>query len=84
MENAHLYRQLNDIFCDVFDDDSIVLTPEVTAADINGWDSVAHINLIVAIEARMKVRFKTSEIELLHNVGQLVGILEYKIEQAPA
>ena len=81
MENAHLYSQLTDIFREVFDDDAIVLTPQTTAADIDGWDSAAHVGLIVSIEERMKVQFKSSELESLHNVGSLVGILEYKLEQ---
>ena len=84
MQSNHVYRELTDIFRDVFDDDLIVLTPETNAADIDGWDSVAHVNLIVAIEARLKVKFKTSEVEGLHNVGQLAGVLEYKLEQRGA
>ena len=80
MQNDHLYRQLTAIFRDVFDDDSIELTPETTASDIQGWDSVAHVDLIVSIETRLKIKFKTSEIGSLHNVGQLVGVIEYKLE----
>ncbi len=80
MQNDHLYQQLTDIFRDVFDDDSITLTPETTASDIHGWDSVAHVDLIVSIETRLKIKFKTSEIGGLHNVGQLVGVIEYKLE----
>ena len=80
MPNNHIYGQLNDIFRDVFDDDTIQLTPETTAADIPGWDSVAHVDLIVSIETRMKIKFKTSELGSLHNVGQLVGAIEYKLE----
>ena len=81
MQSNHLYQELTEIFRDVFDDDTIVLTPETTAVDIDGWDSVAHVNLIVAIEARLGVKFKMSEVESLHNVGQLAGVLEYKVEQ---
>ena len=81
MQTNQLYRELTEVFRDVFDDDAIALTPETTAADIDGWDSVAHVNLIVAIEARLHVKFKTSEVEGLHNVGQLAGVLEYKLEQ---
>ncbi len=84
MENSHVYRQLTDVFRDVFDDDSIVLTPSTTAADIDGWDSVAHVGLIVAIEQRLKVKFKSSELEALHNVGHLAGIVEYKLESRGA
>lgn len=82
MANSGIYEQLNEVFRDVFDDDSIELTPETTAADIKGWDSVAHVDLIVSIESRLKVRFKTSEVGNLHNVGQLVGAIEYKLEHA--
>lgn len=80
MEAGHIYRSLTEIFRDVFDDDSIELTPSTTAADIEGWDSMAHVGLIVAIEERMHVKFKSSELEALHNVGQLAGVLEYKLE----
>ncbi|MGI4830422.1 MAG: acyl carrier protein [Janthinobacterium lividum] len=80
MDSPHLYRELTSIFRDVFDDDNIVLTPETTAADIDGWDSMAHIGLIVAIEERMHVSFNSSELESLHNVGQLAGVLEFKLE----
>ncbi len=80
MQHTYIYRSLTDIFREVFDDDTIVLTPETTAADIEGWDSMAHIGLMVAIEARMKVRFKSTELEAMHNVGQLAGVLEYKLE----
>lgn len=79
MDTAGIYRELTEIFREVFDDDSIVLTPETTAADIRDWDSAAHVNLIVAIEVRMKIKFKTIEVESLHNVGHLVGLIEQKL-----
>ena len=82
MANDHIYHQLDEIFRDVFDDDTINLTPETIASDIDGWDSVAHVDLIVSIETRLKIKFKTSELGNLHNVGQLVGIIEYKLENA--
>ena len=63
MDTASIYRELTEIFRDVFDDDTIVLTPETTAADIQDWDSANHVNLIVAIEVRMKIKFKTVELE---------------------
>lgn len=79
MDTASIYGQLTEIFRDVFDDDSIVLTPETTAAHIHDWDSANHVNLIVAIEVRMKIKFKTVEIESLHNVGNLVSLVEQKL-----
>lgn len=80
MDTASINRELTDIFRDVFDDDTIVLTPETTAADIHDWDSANHVNLIVAIEVRMKIKFKTVELESLHNVGHLVSAIEQKLK----
>ncbi len=80
MGTNDVYGQLTEIFREVFDDDSIVLTPQTTAADIRDWDSAAHVNLVVAIESRMKIRFKTFELESLHNVGHLVELIEAKLK----
>ncbi len=79
MGSNDVYGQLTEIFREVFDDDSIVLTPQTTAADIRDWDSAAHVNLIVAIESRLKIRFKTFELESLHNVGHLADLIQAKL-----
>ena len=79
MGSNNVYGQLTEIFREVFDDDSIVLTPQTTAADIRDWDSAAHVNLVVAIETRMKIRFKTFELESLHNVGHLADLIQTKL-----
>ena len=79
MDTASIYRQLTEIFRDVFDDDTIELTPDTTAADIHDWESANHVNLIVAIEVRTKIKFKTIEVESLHNVGHLVHLIEQKL-----
>ncbi|HEY4049198.1 MAG TPA: acyl carrier protein [Acidobacteriaceae bacterium] len=82
MNTSEIYSQLTSIFREVFDDSSIVPTPEMTAEDVKEWDSFNHINLIVAIESRFKVKFKTAEIESLHNVGHLVQVIERKVNGA--
>jgi acyl carrier protein len=69
MDQAEIYKQLTTLFRNLFDEDTIVLTPETTAADIEGWDSFNHINLIVAVEAKFGIKFKTAELDELHNVG---------------
>ena len=79
MASQEIYKQLTEIFRDLFDDDTIVLTPETTAADIEGWDSFNHINLIVATEARFGIKFRTAELEGLHNVGHLVRLIQEKL-----
>jgi acyl carrier protein len=84
LTNEQIYTQLTEIFRDLFDDDSIVLTPETTAADIPEWDSFNHINLIVATEVRFGIKFKTAEIESLRNVGHLADIIAAKLVGADA
>jgi acyl carrier protein len=79
MEQAEIYSQLTTIFRNLFDEDSIVLTPETTAADIEGWDSFNHINLIVAVEVKFGIKFKTAELDELHNVGHLVDMIQRKL-----
>lgn len=79
MQTQDVYEQLTGIFRDLFDDDALVLTPELTAADVPEWDSFNHINLIVAVEARFKIKFQTAELEGLHSVGGLVDLIEKKL-----
>ena len=70
------YReQVQDVFRDVFDDPCLILKDEMTADDIIGWDSLAHINLIIAIERRLRVRFATAEISRLKENGANIGSL---------
>ena len=72
---------LTEVFCMVFDDPEIVLTPQTTADDIDGWDSLSHINLIVAVANRFNVRFKPKEVLSFKNVGNLACCVESKLEQ---
>jgi acyl carrier protein len=69
------------IFRDIFDDDGLAIRPEMTAADVEAWDSLSHFNMIDAIEREFKVRFTTAEVTSLKNVGDLVALVEKK--QAP-
>jgi acyl carrier protein len=69
---------MQSIFRDVFNDDALVLRPEMTAADVETWDSLTHINLIVGIEREFKVRFTTGEVASLKNVGDLATLVERK------
>ena len=77
-----LYGELTPIFRDLFDDESLVLTPELTAAEVPEWDSFNHINLVVAIESHFGVKFQTAELESLQSVGQLVDLLQKKLVSA--
>jgi acyl carrier protein len=79
MTSDDLYTALADVMRDVFDRDDIVIGPETTAQDVPGWDSQAHITLIVAAEQRFGVRFRTAEFESLRNVGDFVSLIDAKL-----
>ncbi len=78
MGDAAIYDALNEIFRDAFADDSIALSSETTAKDVDGWDSAMQVSLIVAIEARFSMRFTTSEVETLRKVGDIVAVVKKK------
>jgi len=79
MQQSDIYDQLTVIFRDTLDDDTLVLTPNLTAAEVPEWDSFNHINLIVAIESRFKIKFQTAELEELHTVGHLADLIAKKL-----
>ena len=76
MDEAQIYTRLNEIFEDVFDDDTIELTPETSAKDVEGWDSLTHMRLILSVERAFKTKFSTAEIGKLNNVGDLVSLIK--------
>jgi acyl carrier protein len=80
MDEPQIYARLAQIFGDVFDEDSIKVTPELSAKDVDGWDSLAHIRLILTIERAFKIKFSTSEIGKLQNVGGLVTLIKARAE----
>ena len=79
MQSQEIYSQLTGIFHDVFDDDTLVLTPQLSAASVPEWDSFNHINLIVAVESKFKIKFQTAELEAMNTVGHLVDLVEKKL-----
>jgi acyl carrier protein len=70
--------RMQSVFRDILDDDGLVIRPEMTAADVEAWDSLSHFNLIDAIEREFKVRFTTAEVTSLKNVGDLAALVEKK------
>ncbi len=79
MQNEALLEQVQEIFRDVLDDEEIVLQETSTAEDVEGWDSLTHIQLIVAIEKHFKIKFTSKEILSWKNVGELVDCLASKL-----
>jgi len=76
MERTEILKRVNGIFCDVLDNEELVLTEETTADDVEEWDSLSHIQLIVAIEKSFGVKFTSKEILRWQNVGELVASIE--------
>ncbi len=75
------FDQLQEVFQDIFQDDEISLTRETTAADIDGWDSLMHVTLMLNVEAGFNVRFSSTEVAVLKTVGELLDLIENKQEQ---
>ena len=79
MERAEMIKQINDIFIDILDDESIVLSEETQASDVDEWDSLNHIQLVVAIEKHFKIRFTSKEIQSWNNVGEMMDCIATKL-----
>lgn len=75
MDKEKIRARLNEIFCDVFDDENIEIDENTTADDIDGWDSLEHITLISAVEKAFKMRFTMKEVSGMKNVGEMIDIL---------
>lgn len=79
MSREEVYAKLNPVFQDVFDDDSIEVCDETTAADIEDWDSLEHINLVVAVEKAFGIKFNMGEVSAMKNVGEMVDYIIAKV-----
>ena len=75
----NIYEKLSDIFQETFDNDDIIATPELTANEVEEWDSLSHIRVIVAIEEEFVIKFSISEIVELKNVGEMATLIESKV-----
>lgn len=78
MSAEQTLHRVRDLMLDVFDLDDLEITPATTAADVDEWDSLHHIRLIIAIEKNFKIKFKNSEVETLKNVGDLIALVDAK------
>jgi acyl carrier protein len=79
MNKDLILQNLNEIFRDILDNDHINLTEQTTAADVEDWDSLNHIQLIVAIEKKFKIKFTSAEIYQFKNVGEMCDAILKKI-----
>jgi acyl carrier protein len=73
-----ILQRLNNTFQEVFDDEDLRVSRETTAANVDGWDSLMHVRLILSIEKEFKVRFSSSEVAALKTVGDLADLIAAK------
>ncbi len=77
-----ILEQLTPIFQDVLDQPDLVITRQSDASTVEDWDSLAHVNLVTAIERRFKVRFALGELQELKNVGDMIDLIKAKLAAA--
>ena len=80
MTREEAYSKLNEVFRDVFEDDDITVDDSTTSADVDGWDSLEHINLINAVEQEFDIKFNMGQIVSMKNVGEMADIIISKLQ----
>jgi acyl carrier protein len=78
METNEIVSRLTPIFRDVFNDDDLVVSEGMTAADVPTWDSLSNINMIIAVEKAFGVKFSIKDVRNLKNVGELLELIKKK------
>ena len=79
MSREEVLKKVNEVFADVFDDKSLVVSDSTTAADIEDWDSLMHITLISSIEEEFGIKFEMAEVVSFNNVGDMVDAICKKV-----
>lgn len=74
-----IYRRLTPVFHEIFDDDTIMPHPKMTAAEVEAWDSLSNIRLVVAVEEEFSILFTTGEVAGLSNVGEFVKVIQKRV-----
>lgn len=79
MSREEILEQVSNVFADTLDEDNITLSESSTADDVEGWDSLTHVQLVVAAERKFKIRFTAKEIQSWKNVGEMIDSISSKI-----
>lgn len=80
MNRQEIFDGLNEVFRDVFDDESITVGETTTAEDIEDWDSLTHIGLTVAVERKFNIKFNMGEVNAMKNVGEMADIITSRLK----
>ena len=81
MTREEIFEKLNEVFRDVFDDDSICVAESTTSNDVDDWDSLEHINLIAAVEQEFGIKFNMGQVVTMKNVGEMANIIISQISE---
>ncbi len=79
LTDAEIFESLTQVFRDVFMRDDLVLRPDLSAKDVQGWDSFKQIEIIIATQQRFRIRMNSNEIDSLRNVGDLARVIASKV-----
>lgn len=79
MTRDQIMAQLGEIFCDVFDDEDIIISENLTAEDVEEWDSLSHITMVLTLESEFSIKLKAAEVGNLANVGSLIDIISARL-----
>ena len=79
MTKEEIFKKLQDIFQDIFDDKKLEIQESTNSDDIENWDSLNHINLVIAIENEFGIKFSFDELATLNNVGAMVNLMMKKL-----
>lgn len=80
MDRDQIRLKIQELLRDIVDDETVVLTDDSTADDVADWDSTNHVRLMVALETALDIRFETDEIAAPQNVGELISLVQSKLQ----
>lgn len=79
MNREEIFEEVQTIFRNVFDDEELIISDGTNSEDIEDWDSLEHINLVVAMEKKFNLKFDIKEVGTLKNVGEMVDLIERRL-----
>lgn len=82
MSREEVFEKVQEIFRDVFDDETLTISDQTNSDEIDDWDSLEHISLIVSMEKEFSMKFDIKEVNLLENVGEMIDLIIRKMNEA--